>query len=274
MHNDFLPGLYPYDIRSSDTDFSDRLQVSTLFALMQESAYRHAEQIGIGTRLLDALDLSWMLSRTSVRLESLPHWGDQIWIRTWSRGARRLLFERDYEFISGDPDNRPFGRATSEWLVVRRDNHRPQRPEIVLTAAQLPVHPEAPAVFDFPSPKIESQIGPANQDTPGRKPDLLKYADFSEIDRNRHVNNTRYIAWCMDAAYAALFGGLQSLTDPGTRALELRALDINYLSEIRPGDRVQLFVDRKHPDSPGTIIVEGLKSELLTASFRARMQFE
>ncbi len=285
---DARPGLYPFEIRSADTDFADRLQVSTLFALMQESAYHHAEQLGIGTRLLDALDLTWMLSRISVRLDRLPHWGEQVWIRTWSRGARRLLFERDFEFISGSPDAPPFGRGTSEWLVVRRDNHRPQRPDQVFSNYNLNLTNEAPAVFDFQCPKIESirgqsgpgQTGPGlngkGQTGPGlpdRKPDLLKYADFSEIDRNRHVNNTRYIAWSMDAAYASLFGGLQELANPAARALDLRAMDINYLSEIRPGERVHLFVEQVIEEPVRTIVVEGIKSDQSTASFRARMQF-
>lgn len=271
------PGLYPFDIRSSDTDFNDRLQVSSLFALMQESAYHHAEQINIGTQLLDGLDLTWMLSRISVRLEYLPHWRDKIWIRTWSRGARKLLFERDFEFFAGSPDGEPFGRASSDWLVVRRDNHRPQRPEQILGAAGWTMahagQTGIPAVFDFPCPKIDSLLDPVCYESNPRKPDLVKYADFSEIDRNRHVNNTRYIAWCMDAAYAHFTGGLQHLEDPATPALALRALDINYLAEIRPGERIHLFVDGESPSSSRTIVVEGLKSDRWAASFRARLQF-
>lgn len=283
---DFQPGLYDFEIRSSDTDFSDRLQISSLFALMQESAYHHAEQLGIGTSLLDELDLTWMLSKISVRLHQLPRWGEKVWIRTWSRGARRLLFQRDFEFMSGSPDAPPFGQGTSEWLVVRQDNHRPQRPEMVFSSCGMAMAAELPAVLDFQCPKVNSLIEPG---TTQRKPDLLKFADFSEIDRNRHVNNTRYIAWSMDAAYAILAGGLQNLANPDAQALELKAIDINYLSEIRPGERIGLFVDRHDftagpaGDQPagdrsagktGRIVtVEGLKADPWTASFRALLQF-
>ena len=59
---------------------------------------------------------------------------------------------------------------------------------------------------------------------------IVKYADFSEIDRNHHVNNTRYVAWCLDAVHN------RSL-DQG----DILGIDINYNSEIHFGEKVVLF---------------------------------
>ena len=58
----------------------------------------------------------------------------------------------------------------------------------------------------------------------------IRSADFSEIDRNLHVNNTRYVAWCVDAAHAVSF-------DDG----DIIGIDICYYSEIRFSERVLLF---------------------------------
>ena len=63
---------------------------------------------------------------------------------------------------------------------------------------------------------------------------MVKYADFSEIDRNLHVNNTRYVAWCLDAAHN------RSL-DQG----DVLSIDINYNSEIHFGEKVILFLNEK-----------------------------
>ncbi|MDD2533360.1 MAG: thioesterase [Eubacteriales bacterium] len=264
----FADGVYSFEIRSTDVDFSDQLQLPTLFAFLQEAAYRHAEQLGIGSGCLDALDLSWVLTKISLRLDRLPVWGEVVQVRTWSRGAQKLIFARDFELSAGsDLDSlQPFARASSEWLVIRRDNHRPQRPEIVLTAAGLPSErPGVQRILPEDCPKISP---PENG-----KIILNKQADFSEIDRNRHLNNTRYIAWAMDALYAQQVGDLANLCKPDMKAMDIRSLDINYLSEILPGDLVDLVVGTDVEGMELTARIEGIKSQLGTSSFRCHVQW-
>lgn len=272
MTAEFKPGFFPFAIRSSDTDFADQLHLASLFALMQEAAYQHAEQLGIGASTLDVADLTWLLSKVSVRLDRLPHWGEQVWIRTWSRGVKKLLFLRDYQLLAGSPDSEPIGRATSEWLVARKTDHRPQRPDVVLGPAGLEVSSlEIPEAFDFACSKID----PAKERdlTRDQEPLLIKFADFSEIDRNHHVNNTHYVAWCMDAAYAYFRNGPGQLLGPGTKPLDLAAIDIQYLSEIRPGERTYLDVHPSLDPKGSVILVEGLRADQTSAAFRARLTF-
>lgn len=272
MTADFTPGLFPFAIRSSDTDFADQLHLSSLFALMQEAAYQHAEQIGIGASALDPADLTWLLSKVSVRLDRLPRWGEPIWIRTWSRGVKKLLFLRDYQLLAGSPDAPPIGRATSEWLVARQSDHRPQRPEVVLGPAGLQgVALEIPETFDFACGKIDP--APDRDVANAPEPLLIKFADFSEIDRNHHVNNTHYVAWSMDAAYAYFQNGPGQLSGSAPRPLDLAAIDIQYLSEIRPGERTYLTVHADPQQLDGVLLVEGSRADQKSTAFRARLSF-
>ena len=214
-------GPYVYDIRNTDTDYRDELHYASLFSLMQESAYRNAEALGFGASNLDPRGLCWILLGISVRLHQLPAWGERLNIETWNRGAERVLFRRDFVFRRNDGPE-PIGFATSDWLVARIDNHRPQRPAIFDDHQRLP-DPRQTLAFQCP------KLPPLDLDL---EPTLLKHADFSDIDRNRHVNNTRYIAWSVDALYA------------GDRAESLRiirGLDINYLSEVLFGTRILIY---------------------------------
>jgi len=272
MTPDYSPGLFPFAIRSSDTDFADQLHLASLFALMQEAAYHHAEQIGIGSRSLDAADLTWLLAKIAVRLERLPKLGEPIWIRTWSRGVKKLLFLRDYQLLAGSPDGPPIGRATSEWLVARKTDHRPQRPETILGSAGLAgITLDIPEHFDFSCSKLEKLAEPDSSGA--RQPLLVKFADYSEIDRNHHVNNTHYVAWCMDAAYAYFRHSLISLEDKTTQPLDLAAMDIHYLQEIRPGERTDLIVLPEATATGHVIQVEGQRSDSRAVAFRARLTF-
>jgi acyl-ACP thioesterase len=268
--NEAAPGLYPFDIRNTDTDFRDRLQVSSLLSMMQESAYFNAESMGIGARALDDLELTWMLTRISIRLDSLPVWGEPVWIRTWSRGVRRLLFDRDFLFHAGSPEAKPFGRATSEWLIVQRTTHRPQRPEQVLATLGMTVaEPAPPPILGEPSPKLASSWTGSSRPAPL----ITKFADFSEIDRNRHVNNTRYVAWCLDAACKHQTSSLQQMSDPAWPGLDLIGLDIHYLAEILPGERVDLHACPANEAGGQVLLIEGFKTDSNQAAFRARLAF-
>lgn len=283
---DVGPGPYRFEIRNTDTDFQDRLHLASLFSLMQESAYLNAEALDLGASRLDSLGLCWLLSRISVRLDRLPHWGNTVWVKTWSRGAPRLMFLRDFSFHIDDPDTSPFGWATSEWLIARQDDHRPQRPDTLLDPAARAAAGHMPAVFDFPCPRLPAlaartaQADPAATG-PADEPLLIKYADYSDIDRNRHVNNTRYIAWCMDTVYASISRHLaaagQTAADgePVWINRTVHGLDINYLSEVRLGSKIQLLAcpdpatDLLQPG--GGLLVEGRQADSGVAVFRARV---
>ncbi len=271
---DFGLGPYCFALRNTDTDFRDRLHLASLFSLMQEAAYMNAEVLNLGASRLDGLDLCWLLARISVRLTQLPHWGNTVWVKTWSRGAQKMYFIRDFTFHIDDPAAQPFGHASSEWLVARRDSHRPQRPDLVLDPALQAEARVRPSVFQAPCPRL-----PALDDPADTRPLLVKYADYSDIDRNRHVNNTRYIAWCMDAVYAS---DETSLSQP-VRWTEriIRGLDINYLSEVRLGHKILLFarshrttdsLDQADPVSCRDCLqVEGRQAESGSVVFRARV---
>ena len=56
---------------------------------------------------------------------------------------------------------------------------------------------------------------------------------FSELDLNRHVNNTRYMTWCQDAL------GIACMTDR-----EIASFQINYDAEVLSGTQVETSLVR------------------------------
>ena len=74
---------------------------------------------------------------------------------------------------------------------------------------------------------------------------IIKYADYNELDRNRHVNNSRYTAW----AYDALFKN-------GYDVSRIEDIIINYNSEVLAGEKVELFL----AESDNKVSVFGYKN--------------
>jgi acyl-CoA thioesterase FadM len=83
-------------------------------------------------------------------------------------------------------------------------------------------------------------------------------AAYSDIDYNRHVNNTRYIQW------------IQDITDPELleQAPHMR-LDINYLSEIKGGETTELW---SAPLSDSGFAFEGRRHDGGQVVFRAELR--
>jgi len=83
---------------------------------------------------------------------------------------------------------------------------------------------------------------------------FLRKACYSDIDFNGHVNNARYIQW------------IQDIIEPGTleTAKQIR-LDINYLSEVRCGETIRLYITPINGDlmagSPDNAPVPGLQGQ-------------
>ena len=228
-------GSYMYTIRSTETDFQDKVHFQTLYSMLQEAAGENAEVYGWGSNTMDQLNLCWVLVRMSVRMTMLPAWKDKMHIETWSRGAEKLYVSRD--FIIRDDSGHEIGKASSVWIVLDKNTHKPVRPQTLLDMALR--QSDETAVFSFTSPKLSPVYTGEYMSDHLNESCLLKHADFSDIDRNGHVNNSKYIAWCIDAYYKN-FSKVNQNNIPS-----IKGMDINYISELRFSDKINLFFTKK-----------------------------
>ncbi|MBP5493066.1 MAG: hypothetical protein J6Y08_09495 [Clostridiales bacterium] len=212
--------LFQFTIIGPETDILDRLHYHALFAMLQEAACLDAEHHGFGSHDMDTFEACWLLLRMKVHMDKVPKWQDRIYIRTWSRGFQKVLFNRDFDIF--DENMERIGWATSVWVIAHHGDHRPVRPQSIPGM-------EIYATVVESDRKVE-KIAPLSKEEEDLAPALCKYADFSEIDRNMHVNNTRYIAWSEDGYYVDL-----SYETP------IREVSINYSSEVKQGEEVRIF---------------------------------
>jgi acyl-ACP thioesterase len=246
-----------FSVRFGDIDRSDRLTLASVFDFFQEAAISHAENLGVGRAAMDLAKQVWVLSRISVFLERRPKMGETITVRTWPRGWERLFALRDYDIR--DASNTPIVRGRSGWLILDSEKRRPLRPQAAMT--NLPLN-EGLDALPGGGAGLETRV----LDKAGER-----RAAYSDIDYNGHVNNTRYIQW------------IQDITEPEIleKAERIR-LDINYLSEIRPGEITELWTapipagEAKPADGAGlnaaAAAYEGRRQGDGQAAFRAELR--
>jgi len=204
-------------IRFGSVDRSDRLTLWSIFNFFQEAAISHAEDLGVGREDLLPKKQAWVISRLSLFVERRPFFGEIVEVSTWPRGGDRLFALRDYEIR--DVEGKPVVRGRGAWLILDTDKRHPLRVQPIME--KLPLNDGIDAF-----PEGAAALKP--------RENLIKSGSrsalYSDIDYFGHANNARYIQWIQDAA------DIDTLT-----AADKLKFDINYLSEVKPGETVDLY---------------------------------
>jgi acyl-ACP thioesterase len=169
----------------------------------------------------------WILSRISVYLIRRPKFKETVTVRSWPRSWEKLFAIRDYDIR--DEAGGALVRGRSGWLILDMEKRRPLRVQQVVES--LPPN-EGINAFSASAPGLE---GRDNLSLAGERRAL-----YSDIDYNGHLNNTRYIQW------------VQDITDPELlESAPSMRLDINYMSEVKPGEGVELWAGPILPGAGG-----------------------
>lgn len=200
-----------------DVDRADRLTLAAAFNYFQDAAGHHASDLGVGTEYMREHGQVWILSRMSARIDYRPGWGARLRARTWPRGTDRLFAVRDYELW--DEAGERIGVGRSAWLIVDAATFRPRRPEEL--ASGLPSNDGLEALPGG---------GQAIRQADGLSPVARRSVAYSDLDYNGHMNNARYVQWIQDALDPDELAAAPSLR-----------LDINYLSEMLPGEAGDIY---------------------------------
>ena len=208
-----------YVISFYGVDTKNEVFLPTLWSLMQETAWRHADHLRVGYSDLVEHQYFWVLSRLSIQMEEYPRWGDRIKIKTWLAGMGRLFALRRFSIAGSKGDI--LGTAKSAWLVLDLKSRRPQRIE--------PIFQHIRDLFDhLPSAEEPEKLsGPVQS-----KMEKSYTVHYSDIDMHHHVNNTKYIEWILDSYPFEIH-----------RKYHIHTFEINFLAESSDGDEISIHAE-------------------------------
>lgn len=207
-------------MQSFEVDLNSRIKPFYIQSHLQEAAYDGSAFCGVGYDVVHPLGLAWVLNRLHISFRSLPLWGDEVRIDTWSRGQQGPMWHRNYQMFRGEE---LLMEATSAWTVLdlsTRSLYRgvpPFDPEKHLAEDTLPL-----------CTKLTVPRGLVLESAGSHVP------TFSEIDTNSHVNNCVYTDWAINA-----------LPFDYLASLDIKELEINYYREIHPGQQVDFMIARE-----------------------------
>ena len=221
-----------------DTDARGNLKPAAFMDFAQEIAYWAARELGFGYDNLHIHHTAWVLTRMHIHFEEPLKWRENVTLYTWHKGASGLFYLRDFDLKDKDGNSRI--KATTSWVVIDERTRRIARPEDLQNLLDPDMKVED-AIAEVPGkivvPKDSFATLGMTEGTLGMTETILPAMEhtvsYSDLDINGHTNNSRYVAWAMDCLP-------KEATDS-----PIKDLNINFIKETVPGDKVQLFTLRE-----------------------------
>lgn len=206
-------------IRSYQTNQYGKASIVSLFNILIEAAWAHAQVMDWGYDSLKNNNLFWVLSRMYFQVEKYPSWQEQITLNTWSAGTDGMYAYREY--ILEDEKGETLLRASSAWLILDMENRKIFR----LTDYRATF----PKRIDNNACRNPQRIKPVPHT------EALDFYPvlFSDLDINQHFNSVKYVERVLDNY------SIEYMNEH-----EPAELEVNYLKEGQAGDAIAVTTTR------------------------------
>lgn len=191
-----------------------KLKLSSLLFFAQEIAGQHCLLLGTDYDTLAKQRLFWAVTRHRVQISRLPRRGETVTMETWPMPTTRVAYPR--AMAAYDAEGNELFRSISLWVLMNMDARNMVLPgksgicvDGTLRGTELTV----------PHSLVPAKAGNVQERT----------VTYSCLDRNGHMNNTRYLDWVDDL----LGSDFHAAHTP-------REFTVCYLNEAREDQQIRL----------------------------------
>ena len=203
-----------YSVRNCDVDCLGQLKTSMILFYAQDAAGGHCNELALDYDTLASRRLFWAVIRHRVQVTRMPKCGENITVETWPMPTTRVAYPRS--MVAYDQQGNELFRSISLWILMDLDTR----------AMILP----GKSGVDVPGLIRGSELAAPPSLTPKVLQNVRsRTVSFTDLDRNGHMNNCRYIDWTMDLLPSAFH-----------RSHQLKEFIVCYLNEAREGDLLEL----------------------------------
>ncbi len=203
-----------FEITDLYVDCRGRLLPSKILYLMQEVAGTHFAKLSMDYDALAQRGLFWAITRNKVQVTRLPVRGEKIRLETWPMPTTRVAYPRS--IVAYDEAGNEVFRSITLWVLMDLGNR----------SMVLPGKSGIQVAGTLRGNELASPLGLPARTLESRSSRCVR---FTDLDRNGHMNNTKYMDWIWDLLPADFHG-----------AHTLREFTVCYLNEAREGQELNL----------------------------------
>ena len=203
-----------FTITDNCVDCFGRLKPSMILYYVQEVAGRHFDVISMDYDALAEKGMIWAIIRQKVQITRIPRRGETIRVETWPMPTTRVAYPRSV--VAYDESGNEVFRSISIWVL-------------------MDIHSRSMVLPGKSGISVAGTLRGNELAAPNALPakNLLNHRNrtvsFTDLDRNGHMNNTRYLDWIDDLIPSAFH-----------QEHDLKELTVCYLSEAREGQTLSM----------------------------------
>lgn len=208
------PYRQTFQISDIHLDCFGRVKPSVLLYFAQEVAGKHAALLGADWDTLNKKNLFWAIIRHQIQVTRLPVSGETVTLETWPMPTTRVAYPR--ATVGYDKDGNVLFQTVALWVLMDTETRRMVLPgksgvtvEGILCGGEL---------------ALPGSLAPAKLPQQARRK-----VGYGSLDRNLHMNNTRYLDWIDDLLPSDFHYGHP-----------VQGINVCYLSEAREGQELTL----------------------------------
>lgn len=227
-------------VSASLCNHNGTLGIDDVFDLFMDMANDHGEIMNVGSKTLDEAGLFWIVSRSRLKIHSLPAMRETFDMTTWPAKPERIRCMRYYE---GKMNGNVLFEGKTEWAILSRETGRPCRAQDIYPAD---LEHETAVLLPEPFRHIADNFEEFDRET-------CHTVRYTDIDIAHHMNNVAYVR--------AILG---SFTCAELDALGVSEFEISYTQQCFEGDK--LSIRMKNADG-------GIIGKVFTPSGAAAVSF-
>ena len=211
-----------FEITDHYVDCFGRMTSESILLMIQEVAGKHCTALSVDYDTLAKRRMFWAVTRHRVQVSRMPRLGETIRVETWPMPTTRVAYPRSV--VAYDAAGNECFRAISLWVLMNLDTR----------SMILPGKSGISVVGSLRGLELPSPGSLALMDhTQTRQRQVC----FTDLDRNGHMNNTRYLNWVSDLLPSAFH-----------QSHEVKEFTICYHAEAREGQLLDLSWDFPQED--------------------------
>ncbi|KQO22750.1 acyl-ACP thioesterase [Flavobacterium sp. Leaf82] len=189
------------------------LKYTDLCNILQLTAAAHSEVGGISFFDMQEFHQAWVLSRMRVEVSALPKWQDIVTVKTWINSLENSRSVRALEmYVNG----KKIVGCETYWAVFNTQARRPE--PLALPYEHFELFPENRATNEgFSKININHE----------KEAVFEKTVYLSDLDIVNHVNNVKYLEWCLD-----------HVDEKRILKQEVKSFEMNFMKELSLKDQV------------------------------------
>ena len=215
-------GCYTFAAEPFHCDFTHQLFMGHLGNHLLNAADKHASQRGFGMDRLLPIHKTWVLSRLTIEMQSMPRENEQFQVETWVESAMRYFTNRNFRILSGDTI---YGYGRSIWAMIDTDSRQP--------ADILKI--EEGEIMQWVDKDKPCPIQPCSRVKMGQEAPVIRTIDtyYNDVDVNGHINSVKYIEHVLDLFPLSWY-----------ERYDIRRFEIAYVAEGHFGDSLRFSIER------------------------------